>query len=47
MKYELKESGYGKFKHLVPKRITDRKAEQLEKKGIKIYDSYKEAKREC
>jgi hypothetical protein len=47
MKYTLQEKGYGKFKHKVPKEISEVKAENLRKEGKKIYDSKEDAKREC
>jgi len=46
-KYTIIEKGFGKFKHKVPKEISERKAESLKKENKEVYDSYKEAKEKC
>jgi len=43
MKYALKESGYGKYKHIKVIRVSDRKARKLEDDGIDTFSSKEKA----
>jgi hypothetical protein len=47
MKYTIQEKGYGKYKHKVPKEISEKKAENLRKEGRPVYDSKEEAREKC
>jgi len=47
MKYIIQQRGHGKYRHGVPKKISRKKAENLESQDKKVYDSYEEAKEHC
>lgn len=39
----LEERGHGRFRHLLPKQVNAKKAQDLESNGIDVFDSKKDA----
>jgi hypothetical protein len=46
-KYTIVSRGFGRYKYNVPKRISEKKADELRSKNVRVYDSESEAKGEC
>ena len=43
----LEKRGHGKFKHFIPKQVSQKKAEELYNDGVQTFDTRKEAQKKA
>lgn len=43
----LEERGHGRFRHFIPKQISSKKAEELDDKGIELFDTKAKAQKKA
>lgn len=43
----LEKRGHGKFKHFIPKQVSEKKARELDSDGVQVFNTRKEAQRKA